>query len=66
MMKVETFYVILNSENRVMSGNYAQTELSIARQKAVEYARENPGQKFHIMKRLSSVTANDLQWEDSQ
>lgn len=63
-MRVETFYHIANDIGKIEAGKYAQVEYEIAKKKLVEIARANPGKTYHLMKRVTSVTANDLIWED--
>jgi len=65
-MKVETFYTINNDKGNVFAGNYSAGELQLAKKKLGEMAKANPGEKFHLMKRICSAISSDITWEDSE
>ena len=64
-MKVETFYFIVDENFKNASTTYAQSEILIAKAELIKLARNHPGSKFHLVKRVSSCKANDLVFEDS-
>lgn len=65
-MRKETFYWIVNDEENNSSIRYSQVEIDKARNELQRIAIINPGKKFHLMKRVSSVVANDLTFEGSE
>ena len=64
-MRVETFYFIVDEAFKMTSTIYAQSEILVGRSELTKVARNNPGKKFHLVKRVSSCKSNDLVFEDS-
>jgi hypothetical protein len=65
-MRVETFYWIISDDAKIHSVKYAYGKVIDCQKKILILAKANPGMKFHMMKRVSSVIACDLQFEDSE